>query len=633
MLHVYLVGIFVLTSIRLLLFITQWGNSAIIPFKLYYIGYAFLMGWRFDTVVSGYILLLPLVFLSIWRISETKNTWVAKASYYLVNSSYFVVFFICLVDVPYFNVFSNRLNVTVLNWSGHASFALRMVAKEPMNWAYFMLFLALCYGFYFQSRKVFYRVVLPEKIVFTSKRRTVALVSIFFLGLSLLAIRGRLVEKSPIRVGTAYFSQYALANQLGLNPVFTFGRSYLESNRPENVTLHLMPDDQALKRVSKELGVSAATMKRWVKADSSIRKLNVVLVIMESMNAYKMARFANPDRLTPFLDSIAQKGISFDQIRSAGIHTYNGVFATLFSQPALLRQHPMNKTILQRHTGFAKVLGQNGYRSVYFTTHDDQFDNVGGFLTNSYFDRIVSLKDYPSEQVKSTLGVPDHLMFDFAMPILDEMSKEKSPFFATFMTASDHMPYFIPEDIPFQAGNDDINKQIVRYADWSLRHFIESCQQKPWFGNTLFVFVADHGVQFGPYDYDPPLCLNHIPFIMFSPSNIPPQEVGKLGCQIDVFPTVMGVLGLGYENGTLGVDLLKSKRNYSYYCADDKICCMSDSLLYVYRMDGKEGLYFYKKGWLDDVYYRFPDFAKDMHEYAFSMLQTSQWMIKNGHTE
>lgn len=636
LLHVYLTGIIVFAAIRFVLVLVQWDTVRVIPSALYEIGYAFLMGWRFDTAISGYLILPAFVLLAFWRISKSESSILPKITYFYLNTVYILAFFICMVDVPYFAVFSARLNVAVLAWTSNLGFGISMIVQEPINWAYVFVFLSLSYVFYYHSRKAFYRIVLPEKTIFTYRRRTVVLLSVFFLGLLILGIRGRLTEKSPIRVGTAYFSEYAFPNQLGLNPVFTFFKSYLEANKSENKYLTLMDEKLAIAMVSGELGANAGpnSIARKVVSTKQEQHPNVVLVIMESMTAAKLHRFGNNENLTPFLDSIANNGYSFDNVFSAGIHTYNGIYSTLYSQPALLRQHPMNKTIMQRHTGFAKVLREKGYNSIYFTTHDEQFDNVGGFLTNSYFQRIVSQKDYPISAVQSTLGVPDHYLFDYSVPILDGMANAKKPFFATFMTASDHMPYIIPGGLDANFGNDGIEQQIVRYADWSLKRFVDSCSQKTWFENTVFIFVSDHGLRYGPVDYDPPICQNHIPFIVYSPSVLKEKkQVPNVGSQIDVFPTVMGLLGMSYTNNTLGVDLINQKRKYTYYCADDKVCCMSDSLLYIYRLNGPESLHKFKHLALENVIDKYPNEAIEMRKYAFSMLQTSQWMVKNNKTD
>jgi len=631
---VYLWGIAFFTIFRIILLLTQWEYAKNIPNRLYYLAYAFLMGWRFDTSIVGYLLLIPLLLLTIWRLRQKKDKGLAYTAYYFINTVFVLSFFICSIDIPYYDVFSTRLNIAILNWTSNLGFGIGMVFKEAVNWAYTLVFISVSYAFYRQSRRLFASLVMPDKLHLTHRSLTIVLLSLFFSGLTILGIRGRITEKSPIRIGTAYFSPYTFPNQLGLNPVFTFFKSYLESQKTENEFLNLMDEMQAKSSVANYLNTNPAEpAKREIIFNSPPSNANVVLVIMESMTAAKMGRFGNTDQLTSFLDSLANVGISFDNTRSAGIHTFNGIYSTLFGQPALLGQHPMNKSVLYQHTGLSKILSENKYQTIYFTTHDDQFDNVGGFLTNSYFQKIVSQHDYLAEQVQSTLGVPDHQMFRFAVPMLDTLASNKKPFFATFMTASDHMPYIIPDGMGQNFGNDAIHNQIVRYADWSLRYFFAQCHTKPWFDNTIFVLVADHGLRFGGGDYDPPISLNHIPFIVYGKTLLlAPKKVETPANQIDIFPTVMGLLRRSYTNNTLGMDLLNEKRQFSYFCADDKIGCISDSLLYIYRLNGPESLHFYKKKDLKNVLDKYPKEALALKEYAFSMLQTSQWMVKTGDT-
>ena len=119
--------------------------------------------------------------------------------------------------------------------------------------------------------------------------------------------------------------------------------------------------------------------------------------------------------LTPFLDSIAAAAWSFDNIWSAGIHTYNGIYSTLTGHPALMKKHPMEQVHVPRIDGLPVMLRRQGYQTLFFTTHDELFDNMSGFLSANGIDRIIGQKDYPAREVKSTMGVPDEFMFRFAI--------------------------------------------------------------------------------------------------------------------------------------------------------------------------------------------------------------------------
>lgn len=592
------------------------------------------MGWRFDTVISGYILFFPLLILSVLSFFSFNKNLVYKTLHYFILILYLLAFLICAIDIPFFNYYFSRLTIVVLSWMQNASFGFKMIFEEMSYLIYLFVFLVVCIGFIIVLKKIKKKVLQQtdnqhtlSKIRFFIKQFSFSIIA---LSLLFLGIRGRIEKKSPIKVGTAYFSNYAFPNQLGLNPVYTFIQSYIDKINPTNEIFHLMDDETAIRNANQYMHITNSKIPfvREIKGEEHPHAANVVVVLMESMSANKMTRYGNPAQLTPFLDSIANHAYCFENFYSAGIHTFNGIFSTLFSYPAQLKQHPMNGTIIPQFNGFSNTLKNFNYHSIYITTHDEQFDNVSGFLHANAFDNIISQKDYPSDMVLSTLGVPDHYMFEYAIPVLNDLNKKNKPFFACFMTASDHGPYIIPSNIDFKAKNKDTREGIVEYADWSIRHFISLAEKQPWFDNTIFVFLADHGGIVGSNAYDMPLSYNHIPLIIYAPKLIKEaKSIKNPGGQTDVFPTVMGILGYPYTNSTAGIDLLREKRPYMYFSADDKIGCINDEFFYIYRTSGSESLYKFRNQDTRDYIKENKMLADSMKTYSFSMLQSSQSVI------
>lgn len=598
---------------------------------------AFIMGFRFDTVISAYILLLPFLIFSISTFFSVKPVLADKAAIYLAGILYSVSFIICSADIPYFRYYFSRLNTAVFNWMDQKSFMFGMVFHEISYFLYVILFIIMAALFWYLFIKGAKRYVLNEK--YQPERKLFLRNSLYFIvtvPFIFLGIRGRIEQKSPIRVGTAYFSSYSFPNQLGLNPVFTFLRSYLDDLEGKTIQLHLMDDKTALKNTINYLNAvnapSAFPISRYSKTDGIPRNMNVVLVIMESMSAEKMKRYGNEKHLTPRLDSLASVSVCFDNFYSAGIHTYNGIYSTLYSYPALLKQHPMKQTRIPKMSGFPNILSNAGYSTVFFTTHDEQFDNMSGFMYSNGFQRIVSQKDYPQQWVVGPTGVPDHILFEQAIPVLNGLSAKNKPFFAALLTASDHGPYHIPDNIPFKPKSQGMQNNIVEYADWSIGHFMSMASSQDWFKNTIFVFVADHGAVVNPV-YDMPLSFNHSPFIIFAPSIFKsPASLKEPGGQIDVFPTIMYLLNIPYVNNTMGVDLFSTKRQYIYFSCDDKIGCVDQKYFYIYRMTGEESLYDYTAGSTINLLKEKPEKAKEMKEYSFSMLQSAQFLLRTEKT-
>ncbi|MFK7781685.1 LTA synthase family protein [Psychroserpens sp.] len=449
-----------------------------------------------------------------------------------------------------------------------------------------------------------------------------------------LGIRGRIQKKSPIRIGTAYFSDNAFLNKLGLNPVFTLIRSYLDSTDSDNDLVHFMGKDEAFSNVQSYLNNKGtdyveSPIARDVTYDTVVSiKPNIVLIIMESMSVAKMTRHGNKNNITPFLDSLSHSSIYFENMYSAGKHTFNGIFSSLFSFPALYRQHTMKN--IREYTGLSKTLKDKGYSTTYFTTHDSQYDNIEGFLRTNNFQHIISQADYPISEVKTTLGVPDDYMFRYSMPIINDLAKEDNPFFVTFMTTSDHGPFYVPDY--FKPKTDEIGKQIVEYADWSLKSFIQSASKQKWFNNTLFVFVADHGVPMSA-TYDISLNYFHIPLLFYSPNLIKsPKSYKKMGNQVDIFPTIMGLIKQPYINNTLGIDLINENREFAIINDDDKIGIL-DTTHFCIMKEKTMALYNYREKDRTDYFIQNKDKANKMAKYARSNMQVHQEMILSGQTK
>jgi phosphoglycerol transferase MdoB-like AlkP superfamily enzyme len=269
-----------------------------------------------------------------------------------------------------------------------------------------------------------------------------------------------------------------------------------------------------------------------------------------------------------------------------------------------------------------------GYHDLFFITHDGQFDNAEGFLRANGFDEVYTESDYPSEKALSTLGIPDDYMFEYSIPVLSKLSAEGKTFFCGYMTGSNHHPFIFPPwaSIHFKGKND--GERMVEYCDWSIGKFLKLASKESWYNNTLFVFVADHGMAVNPV-YDMPITYNHCPLIFFAPGlKLPPKTYDCMASQMDIFPTVMDLLSQSYTNNTMGIDLLKEKRPFAFFTADDKIGCTDKEYFFVHRNNGAESMYRYKNLETTDVLSQNKAKADSMRAYAYSMLQTAQWIVE-----
>ena len=613
---------------RVILFFTEIDRINFEKVSLLTVVQSFIMGIRFDAVITSYILIFPVLITLIASFFKKERPLIKSILFYWIFILFTITFTISAADIPYFNQFYSRFSIGAFEWFNNLDFVVSMILQEPKYFLIIIPFIILTIAFYKVLKKIFKQ----KKSISEPKMYIKILISILFILIVLVSIRGRVQRKSPIRIGTAYFSDHSFLNKLGLNPVFTLMRSYLDSKNKDNQIVQLIDNETAIKNVQHYLGITNpkfdSPIARRVFVDSiANKKQNVVLIIMESMSAAKMTRHGNPNSLTPFLDSLSHQSYYFENIYTAGKHTFNGIFSTLFSFPALFSQHPMKQ--IKQFEGLSSTLLKHGYSTTYFTTHDSQFDNVEGFLRANSFQNIISQADYPLEEIKTTLGVPDDYMFRYSIKELDKLAQQKNPFLATFMTTSDHGPFYIPEY--FQPKSSNIKQQIVEYADWSLQQFMTSCSKKEWFKNTLFVFIADHGAPMLA-KYDIALNYHHSPLIFYAPNTLTPSTFKNIGGQIDIYPTIMGVLNLPYINNTLGVDLLTEKRPYIIINDDDKFGVLDTTQLLIIKKDEQPKLYNYSDKDPKNYAKTYSEKAKKMETYAKSNLQVFQYMLLNNKT-
>jgi phosphoglycerol transferase MdoB-like AlkP superfamily enzyme len=623
---IYLLALLIFSGFRLCLFMTELlriDKSA--PGHDIFI--SFFMGLRFDLVICSYIMLLPFVLLTIDFLYYRSNV-LKIISFYYTLILFSIAFLVCAADIPWFHQFYSRFSVIAFQWAGSPLFVMKMIFQEPRYWIYSVLFVVSIVLFYKPLKNIIYTESKPDP---DSRVWVSAGFSVLFFGLMVIGIRGRVEQKSPILVGTAYFCNNSFLNQLGLNPNFTFIQSLLDNMKEDNKPVELMDEHLAIANVQTYFGISNTNndfpLSRKENMGPVVHPLNnVIIIIMESMSAAKMERHGCKEKLTSFLDSISREGYYFENAYTAGIHTFNGIFSTLFSFPALFTHNPMKESSMFNYHGIASALKKYDYSTIYFTTHDGQFDNVEGFLKANDFERVVSINDYPAEQIKTTLGVPDDFMFEFSIPLLNDLHRKGKPFLSVFMTASDHGPYYIPDY--FKPRKGEVKNQIVEFADFSLKKFLQLSAKQSWFSNTLFVFVADHGALINA-SYDLSLDYNHTPLIFYAPHIIKnPEAFDQMAGQIDIYPSIMGLLGMPFVNNTLGINLFKENRPYIYFNADDKYGVIDETWLLIVRKDKFTGLYRYRGNDLANYSDKEPGIVSKMKTYAESNLQVYQYLLK-----
>lgn len=593
---------------------------------------SYLMGVRFDNVISCYVLILPLLVLIFSSCFNFEKKWLNKSANIYLSVLYSIVLFSSAVNIPYFQYFFKNLNASIWNWIDEPEFVINMITKNIEYILYFLLFITIvvlfCWILNFLKRTFLDKKTIFQVVTFKSFVTTIGF-SLLLASLCLIGIRGRLGLKSPIRIGTAFFCNDPFLNQLALNPTYVLIRTTMDMGKEEKNRINFMDEDDALNNVRTYFHIESADtisgspIARISDVIHPTTKKNVVIILMESMASH----FVADTCLTPFINSLIKKSTYYPNTYSSGIHTMNAVFGTLFSYPALLNQHPFKTGEILTFDSWPVVMKAEGYNTYYFSTHDEQFDNIGGYLSANQISTIIAQKNYPIKEIKSNLGVTDDFMFHFSLPILKDAYNSEKPFFATFLTASNHTPYIIPDY--YHPRSSQERYQVIEFADYSLDNFFTLARKESWYQNTIFVLLGDHGAANTIYDYDVSLAYHHIPLIIYDPSDETPHINPTIAGQIDVFPTIMSKLGLPFTNNTFGLDLMSEKRDMIFFSSDDAYCCLDSTFYFVHRNQGSESLYQYKNNNQENIISAHYLHAEKMKEYVQSMMQAAQYMISN----
>ena len=291
-------------------------------------------------------------------------------------------------------------------------------------------------------------------------------------------------------------------------------------------------------------------------AGARARKLNIVVVTEESFGSVFVDSLDNrlDVSITPDLDRLAQGGLMFTNIYASGDRTVRGLEATETAFAPIPGISTARRPGADGMQSLPHLLQQFGYETAVLYGGNPVFDNMGKFWKGIGFDNVWGESDIRHDSFSTIWGVSDEDLFTEALRRMDEETANGQPVLLTLMTVSNHRPYKFPK---MEAKwNDDMGRiqNTAHYAQWAFVDFVNRARGKSWFDDTIFVFVADHGIKINGAA-SVPVHAFRIPMLFYAPNHIRPERNDILGAQIDFIPTLMGLLGISYNSPFFGVDL------------------------------------------------------------------------------
>ncbi|WP_019407852.1 LTA synthase family protein [Pseudomonas psychrophila] len=541
---------------------------------------AFANGLRFDLRIVVYLsipLLLALLSAHAMKWRGVMRFWLTAASS--------LALFLGLMEMDFYREFHQRLNGLVFQYVNEDPKTVMSmlwygfpVVRYLLAWAVGTIILY----FAFKGVDRLTRSQTTAAVAASGTKGAVApwytrtVVFVVVLLVCVVAARGTLRQGPPLRWGDAYTTDSNFANQLGLNGSlsliaaaksrFSDERSNIWKATLQQPEAQQVVRDMLLTENDKLVDPDTAAVRRDTtpSAEKTLPIKNVVVILMESFAGHSVGALGRPGNVTPYFDNLSKEGLLFERFFSNGTHTHQGMFATMACFPNLPGFEYLMQTPEGSHklSGLPELLSARKFDDVYVYNGDFAWDNQSGFFSNQGMTNFVGRNDFVNPVFSDpTWGVSDQDMFNRG---LEELKKRegKEPFYALLQTLSNHTPYALPTPLPVEPVTDrgSLNEHLtaMRYSDWALGQFFEKARKEPYFKETLFVVVGDHGFGNEQQISEMDLGRFNVPLLLIGPGI---QEkfgarVDTVGTQIDVVPTIMGRLGGEFRQQCWGRDLL-----------------------------------------------------------------------------
>ena len=535
---------------RLFLFVKSFTAIEFSP--LQWLG-IFIIGLFYDLVVSSFFAIPVALYCWLMKDSFYKKKWQRLPLFIFFFILLFLIISIAGSEVVFWNEFNVRFNFIAVDYLVYTNEVLGNI-MESYNLPLIIsgvVVVSLLILFFVRKKLVASQV---QSMRFG--RRTV-----YFLIFLLFPLAGYFLVNNRFK----NFSRNNYVNELAGNGVYEFGAAFWNNELDYNRFYVVKSDSANIKLLRGQLQTNNATfvtdplsVERVIKNDSPEKKWNIILISVESLSGDYLAHFGNKEGITPYLDSLIPKSLFFDNFYASGTRTVRGLEALALAIPPTPGQSIVRRPGNEGMCTMGNVLKSNGYDVNFIYGGNSFFDNMGYFFSNNGYN-VLDKKDIPEKLVNHTTawGIDDEATYNFCLQQCDESYAGSRLFFNHIMTISNHRPYTYPDgriDIP---SASQTAQGGVKYTDYAIHKFLNDAAKKPWFGNTVFVIVADHCSR-SAGKTDLPVNRYHIPCFIYAPGLVKPMLEKRLASQIDLAPTLLGMMNINYRSCFLGFDLYRT---------------------------------------------------------------------------
>lgn len=548
-------------TVRMVLFIMSFKS---IDFSILGILKIFGMGLLYDFGAAVFFMLPYALYLLAFPSRKTGNAADRILTFNILFFTFFITVFSFLAEFPFWAEFNTRFNFIAVDYLIYTYEVVENINQSYPLPLLIITLLALTglLFLYFHKTKKFQ---LSFSSPFTFKNRLVYTLVLLFISLIYIQfVTNKMAEND----------KNLYVNELSKNGVYSFFAAFRSNELDYDTFYQKLPENEAFALAKKDILQSnqhyvsnnPMDLERSVTSTGTETKPNIVLVCIESFSAEFMGAFGNKEKLTPNLDKMADESIFFTNLYATGTRTVRGMEALTLSVPPTPGNSIVRRPDNSNLYSIATVLRQKNYNLDFIYGGDGYFDNMNTFFGGQGFTIVDRNRGNPlADNIKTqriniednevtfenAWGICDEDIYNKTLKIADANYKSGKPFFNFIMTTSNHKPYSFPEhSIDMPQGK---RESVIKYTDYAIGKFMANARKKPWFKNTVFIFVADHCANSaGKWEVN--IDKHHIPAMIYN-ANLAPEKVNKLVSQIDLMPTVFGYLNWSYTTSLYGKDI------------------------------------------------------------------------------
>ena len=583
---------------------------------------------------GGSVIEIVLIFLGLKTILFALMLFLPKNRLKIRNSLYFITLFLYVLliifnavsEYFFYNEFGVRYNFIAVDYLIYTNEVIGNIMESyPIIPLFSIIFIITASATWFIYKKTKDTLIdLPnfkQKIVLLFSFIILATISIFVIP-KISYEKGNTFEKEIAANGMVKFYEAFTNNTLDF---FKFYPTIDESLAEKNVL--------------SALGINSLNRKVTSDIQPEVHK-NVVLISIESLSADFLKLYGNKDGITPFLDSLSQQSLVFTNLYATGNRTVRGLEALTLCIPptageSIIKRENENKNKFT--TG--SVFKSKGYTTKFLYGGYSYFDNMKDFFGGNGY-QIVDRDNFKPEEITfaNVWGVCDEDMAKKAISEMNKDAKTGKPFFHHWMTVSNHRPYTYPDGKIDISPTSKSRNGGVKYTDYALKKFFEMAAKQDWYKNTVFVIVADHCAS-SAGKTELPMDKYRIPGMIFAPDFIKPEKFRTVASQIDLMPTLFGLLHFNYDSKFLGQDVFS--KNYvprAYIATYQDLGFVKDNYLTVisptkkikqyqlFQKENKDQIQEYNIYYTENLVSEIA--RKDLEEQTISSFQATSYWLK-----